>query len=295
MVIMMKFLKNNRGDGSAIPILFILIVSLAAIMIIFIKQIDVNLINLQKARYTKAIEMAVNTALTTVELAPALNPDDESNLDVIALGYTLNNKMEVDKERLAEVFLQTLYRNVQAKNITQQEQFKQYVPLMAVVQYDTLWMTAYCDKTNWKDYSLGYYDSDNAVYVFLTLEDKYFTLTDNDPDSWNDETKREYHSIFPTDEIDNPFDLTEADRNQYLADAVANNLTGFVNGYKKSHKYYAVNIGAFDKGSFSNSVKDVTAFCFVEGIPIKTFLSNEPDRSFYSFKLGGASIKRADQ
>ena len=90
--------------------------------------------------------MAVNTALTTVELAPPQNLDAESNLETIALGYTLTSKMQVDKDRLTDVFLQTLFKNVQAKNITQQEQFKQYVPLLAVVQYDTLWMTAYCEK-----------------------------------------------------------------------------------------------------------------------------------------------------
>lgn len=293
----MNRIFNNKGDGSALPILFILIISISAVIIILIKQVDTSLIAVQKARYTKAIEMSLNTALASIELSPSQNPGEETNLEKLAMGYTIDNKMQVNTEKLRDVFLQTLFNNVQAKNIRQQEQFKRFVPLLAVVQYDRIWLNAYCDSKYVSESPLTYYDNDDNKYYYLTLRDEYYSVnvppSDSDPTPWKKEDNRTYYNI--NNPANNPAELTEAIKNKHLADIIESSLSAFADGYSESHKGYKINIGNFDKEGFSNSVKDVSVFCFVEGIPIKSILSDEPDRSFYAFRFGGASIKRVDQ
>jgi len=288
---MVKILKNSRGDSSVMPILLILIVSFFAITTILVKQIDGNLIAMQKSRYEKAISMAINTSLATVELS------DDSNLEAISMGYTVHNQMMLDKTKLAKVFEDVLYRNVQAKSVYQKNQFNQYIPLMGVLQNDRISFLAYCGKdlenpnsttlTPWQDYPLYVHDEADGKRIYLTLGDDYFTLIDESI-PWTTESNRNYDSL-------SNLNMTEKQKNELLYKVVKDDINSFANTYKESHNHYTFTLRNFDKNSFLASINDVTVFCVVEGIPIKTILSNEPDKSFYMAKFGGASLKRADQ
>ncbi len=293
---MFKYLKNIKGDGSVVPIFLILSISLVSATIIFCKQLDTNLLRLQKARYTKAVDMSVNTAVSTIELSTEQDENLGTNLDKIALGYTLDNRLVVDKEKFSEVFYQVLFRNMQivSGDRTREEAFKRYVPLKAIIQYDTIWLSAYDD--DWQSYPMFFIDRATGHKIFLTLGSRYYTLRDVNQ-SWNLEANKNYCSIITpnSDNLPNTYGITEEFKQRMLAEIVEDSIESFVNAYKLNHKDYDITLGYFDRSGFSSAVKDVTFFCLVEGIPMKSFFSNEPDRSFHMFSFGGASLRRADQ
>ncbi len=293
---MLKYLKNNKGDGSVVPIFLILSITLVSTTIIFCMQLDTNLLRLQKARYAKAVDMSVNTAVATIELSTEQDENQGTSLEKIALGYTLDKRLLVDKEKFSEVFYEVLFRNMQvlSGDRTMEEAFKRYIPLKAIIQYDTIWLSAYDDE--WQSYPMFFIDRASGQKIFLTLGTRYYTLR-NVNQAWNIESNKNYCSIITPniDNLPNTYGITQEFKERMLAEIVEDSIESFVNAYKLNHKDYDITLGYFDKSGFSSAVKDVTFFCLVEGIPMKSFFSNEPDRSFRMFSFGGASLRRADQ
>lgn len=280
---MVKYLKNKKGDGSVVPILLVMSVTLVSMLYIFYHQIDNSIVGMQKDRYSKAVDMAVNTAMATIELSAEKDINEETNLEKIALGYTLDKRLVVDKDKFKDIFYNVLFRNVQIVigNTYKEEAFKRYVPLKAIIQYDTISLSTYDDQ--WRDYRLFYTDETTGQKVFLTLGEQCYTINENLPE---EERFQEVNKQYIT--------ISEAKRNIELTKAIRVEMEDFVNAYKVNHYDYNINIPSFDSHKFSGAVNDVTFFCLVEGIPIRSFLSKEPDRSFYCFSFGGASLRRAD-
>lgn len=325
-------LINKTGNSSAIPIFLILVVSFVGTVTYFYKTVDVQIVELQKSKYRSAVDMAVKTAVATIELSTVSDIDDISNLDKIALGYTIKKKVIVDKNKLISIFYDVLWRNISLNNSPEaQMAFKRYIPVKAVVQYDTISLSTFDDK--WYNYKIfKTIDDDNdpstpGKLVFLTLSDEYYTLNNTsdlnkyDPTidlfTISDEIEKaekagdtqklekleklkwlfssENKTIYSVNDPNNPFHITETQKNKWIAEYVREMLNSFINAHKLSKFDYKIMIGHFDDHRFLSAMKDVTFFCFVEGIPIKSFLSKEPDRSFYTFSFGGASLRRADE
>lgn len=307
---MLKKLRSQSGDGSVFPTVVIICVSFIAMMVIFVFEIDHQIINLQKARYTKAVDMAVATSAAKIELSDDVNAatEDEqrigkkeelSNLDIIAWGYGFEKKLRVNKKKLINIFYEVLLRNFQVQGVDRIEAFKKYVPLKAILEYDTMSLSSYDDV--WQEYRLFFIKYDPAAAentnIYMTLSDKCYTLIDKNlpMEQRFTEENRLYFSVTDPNDLNNTLQVTEAEKNRELGKAVRRILEGFANVYKSNHYGYQLEIGYFDEHKFLSAAKDVTFFCLVEGIPIKSFLSSEPDRSFYAFSFGGASLKRADQ
>ncbi|HBY20143.1 MAG TPA: hypothetical protein DEG71_03890 [Clostridiales bacterium] len=308
---MIKRIKNNRGDASVFPIMIIMIVSFISGLVIYYMQFDNHIIILQKIRYSKAVDMAVSTAVATIELSPVTEKhdnigyqDESSGLEDLSMGHVLNNQLKVDKDKFAKVFYTVLMKNFQVdiSDTQKLKAFRRYVPLKAIIEYDTMYLSSYEDdefdvadededgdkdellKVKWHAYRLFYYDEDIGDTVFLTLSGKCYTVLESL--SLEDrflEANRNY------------VDIDEDKRNRELATAVRSNLEAFVNLYKENPYDYQIKIGHFDEHKFMSAINNVTFFCMVEGIPIKSIFSNEPNNSFFAFNFGGASIKRADQ
>ncbi len=332
---MIKKLWNSRGGGSVYPILLVLITSFVSLLVIQFTELNNYVISMQKARYSKAVEIAASTAMATIELSNDVSQyntdgadfgfalgDNMDNLAIISLGYTMDKQLLVDKRRFTKVFYDVLFRNFQVKmeDNAKVMAFKRYVPLKAIIQYDTMFLSTYEEENpdnvkledyyddKWYTYRMFFRDSVTNKTIYLTLSDKCYVLIDETEDVDGDgdvdqddmkerfkESNRHYFSVIDTSVDPTYSHIDEATKNRELANSVRNTLQSFVNQYKESHYNYNIHIGEFDEQRFINSVKDVTFFCLVEGIPIKSAFSKEPDRSFYAFKYGGASLKRADQ
>ena len=317
---MIKKLKNNRGDGSVFPIMIMIIASFISILVIYFMQFNNHLINMQKIRYSKAVDMAVSTAMATIELSTATEEtvdtktnldsigyqDESTSLEDLSMGHVVSKDLKVDKNRFAKVFYTVLMKNFQAdlSDTEKLRYFRRYVPLKAIIEYDTMYLSSYKDDifeevdtdadgikdevvfkgVNWHAYRLFYYDEDIGKTVFLTLSGKCYVV--NEGLLLSDrflEANRMY------------IDIDEAKRNSELARTVRSNLESFVNLYKENSYDYQITIGHFDEHKFLSAVNNVTFFCMVEGIPIKSIFTDEPNNTFYAFNFGGASLKRADQ
>ena len=320
---MLKFLKNKKGNASAVPIFLILATTFVVTVYGFYMDMDMEIIKIQKDRYRYAVDMAVKTALSTIELS------DEQSLENIMMGYSVNKKLMIDKDKFTQVFYSTIFRNVYAYgNPQRSEYFKRYIPMKAIIMYDTIWISSFEDdvKNNplptdtdavihmpdgnddWNEYKIFYYDEDlkfrdrpddpneKPKTYYFTLKDQYFTLYDpnykdpitNKPDPFA-EGNRDYAPLGQLGKPDKAF------RDHILAQNVRESLQNFANLHKLNQQGYMLNIGEFQDSELLNAVNDVTFFCLVEGIPLKSFLSNNPDKSFYMVSFGGASLSRADE
>lgn len=342
---MLNKLKSNNGNGTAIGLMLVLIVSIMFGMPYFYKQIELEIINYQKHRYQKAVDMAVKTSMATIELTGYQDINNASDLDKIALGYSVQKELKVDKQKLCQIFYSVLWKNINLEtNEYRQELFKRYIPLKALVEGDSISLSTYDDVwyTYRLSYDLGFESGGPSDKVFFTLTDKYYRLKDNNLLNYYDPSKAEdptsevdatidtpdgtqtvkvktnaafmesnkiYFTLnpkapaFDSNDLTTPYipkykstdDLTEAKKNQIIAQIIQNHLNGFVNDKKVSQLNYNIRLGDFDERKFLNATKDITFFCLVEGIPIKSVFSQEPDKSFYTFSFGGASIKRIDE
>lgn len=338
---MFKFLKSKKGDGSVVPIFIILAVTYVGSIIYFYKEIDLQIVNLQKQRYISAVNMAVKTAIATVELSDQQDysyntpgADEVTNLHKIALGYTVSKKMTVDKDKLLQVFYEVLWRNVYVyDSFERREAFKKYVPLKALVMNDTISLSTYPknpgDPDVWSNYKIfaNIGTAASPDYVYLTLSDEYYRLADTSnlnnynplidemhPDfltvnSAFHESNKVYFTVDKSaDSVPTPADqntlsepkycaadnMTTERKNRLIAEYVQSSINAFVNSNKSNVEGYEVALGHYDETRILSAINDVTFFCLVEGIPIKSFLSKEADRTFYTFSFGGGSLRRAD-
>ncbi|MGE5473753.1 MAG: hypothetical protein ACM3UU_05990 [Ignavibacteriales bacterium] len=332
---MLRRLKNSKGEGSVFPIILMIIVTTVFMISIFLLNLDSNLRELQKDRYIKAVDMAVNTAMANIELS---NEDlnnhlsdqqqqigivyEASNLDLIASGYQSHKRLIVDKEALMDVFYDVLLRNFQMKGLENVENFQRYIPLKAILQYDTISVSSgmhydairgkYVD--DWQDERLFF--KSGATNIYMTLEDKCYTV--NDALAINQrflETNKNYFSVNST----NLLGITPEKKRREMARCVENILRSHANSSKLiinesgEQKYYSnsgigryqLSFADFDNilhnkdqadkiNTTLNSPKDVTFYCIVEGLPMKS-LYGQIDNSFVAFSYGGSSLKRADE
>jgi hypothetical protein len=324
---MLKNIRNELGSGNVVFLILVMMVSIVGTMIFIYKEINVEIINYQKHRYKKAVDMAVKTTMSTIELNSTQSMDQISNLDKIALGYSLSKRVTIDKDKAANIFFEVLWKNIYGRlptmtyDTVERKQywnaefvyFKKCIPLKAIVQYDTISVAGWDDQ--WIDsklmYNAGIKENGNPDWIFLTLTDDYYRLKDiNLPeDDLFRESNKVYFSINPSspryDPNDNPDpsipkykqddNITDTKKGILVADIINKTLKQFISINKSSFLNYNIQLSDFDGRKFSSAAKDATFICLVEGIPISSIFSNEPDRSFYTVSFGGASIRRADE
>lgn len=337
---MLNKLKSSKGGGSIFPIILMIIVTTVFMISIFSINLDTNLRSLQKDRYIKAVDMAVNTAMASIELS---NDDlnnhlsnqqqqmgivyEATNLDLIAAGYQSHKRLIVDKEALMDTFYDVLMKNFQIKGLENVANFQRYIPLKALLQYDTISVSSgmhydamrgkYVD--DWQDIRLSF--STGTRDVYMTLEDKCYTLIDpaKPINERYAESNRTYFDVNKSTE--NVIDGIRVDRNgknARMARCVESILRGYANSpkqvisengetayYTNKGSSYEISFADFDNilhnknaadkiNTTLNSPKDVTFYCIVEGLPMMS-LYGKVDNSFIAFSYGGSSLKRADE
>jgi len=359
---MLKKLKRSRGGGSIFPIILMIIVTSVSILTIFMINLDTNLRSLQKDRYIKAVDMAVNTAMANIELSDSvddLNSNlnaqqnemgilyEASSLDLLAAGYSVQKRIMVNKEALMDTFYSTLLKNFQIKGLDKVASFQRYIPLKAILQYDTISVSTgmhydtslgyngfpknkYVD--DWQDIRLSF--KVGTTDVFMTLGDECYTLIDPTAPMvasvpaipgeilrFSDANKTKIDVTDPANNSVGGVQITPERKNEEMAMKVQSVLRAYANSpkliknelgvssyYQNANKNvnYQMSIAEVDNvlhdkntadkiNGAINAAKDVTFYCLVEGLPMKSLLKGQINNSFSTFSYGGAALKRADE
>lgn len=367
---MLKKLKSSNGGGSIFPIMLTIIITTAFMVSIFLINLDTHLRNLQKDRYIKSVNMAVNTAMANIELSDntaAMNSElnaqqesvgfsyEASSLDLLAAGYESHKRLIIDKEALMDTFYEVLLRNFQIKGVDKIESFQRYIPLKAILQYDTIAVSngmhydtsidivtglpknKYVD--DWQEIRLSCKDPGTDTDIYMTIGDQCYIIepsvmadtTTTITEKFQEENRRyftppkapvppdtDYTISYPPppnagtpvlDTTGNPIKLHfyTDDKNRELARCVERVLRSYANNQRANTRLaYQMSIAEFDNflhdpnmtgkvnGSI-NAAKDVTFYCLVEGLPMKSLLTGKIDNSFSTFSYGGSALKRADE
>lgn len=264
-----KFLSRN-GEAAGFAIILVMLAAGFLAVLSLYKDIDAELIMLQKSRHQAAIERALSDALTSI------NSHDPMSLDTLGLGHQIKKKVYINLDKFTETFYRSIYRNMKIyDDPARQAAIKKYIPMKAVILYDTMYISGPDD--TWLEYKLCYDYKGTMIYFSLT--DEVYTL---------DGAGNKVYSTFDS------FGITPEIKRGIFAWRVRTLTNDFINNHKSSADNYYVNITNFDDKKFEAAISDVTLMCLVEGIPIKTLLSDSPDRSFYCFAFGGASVVRND-
>ncbi|MGE5329067.1 MAG: hypothetical protein ACM3KR_06150 [Deltaproteobacteria bacterium] len=359
---MLRKLKGSNGGGSIFPIILTIIVSTIFMFSIFVINLDTHLRELQKNRYIKAVDMAVNTAMANVELTDEIQTVnaasqqgqmgllyEASSFDYLAAGYESHKRIRINKEALMDTFYNVLLRNFQIKGLDNVGNFQRYVPLKAVLEYDTISVSSgiHFDSTknkyvdDWQDIRLCFkcegVTTGVITDVYMTIGDRCYIIkpsaaaaTDMQekfkeknriyfipPNKQEDDPANPGHKkMLEGDDPDNPGSKIPLDlvmdtqkKNREMSRFVQNVLRSYANIQKTNKNLeYQMSIAEFDytidknakqiadrvNGSI-NAAKDVTFYCLVEGLPMKSLLNDQINRSFSTFSYGGAAIKRADE
>jgi len=331
---MLKKLKDSKGDGSVLPITLVILLISLFVMIIFILNLDGSLFELQKDRYIKAVDMAVNTAIAGVELSNDSNGLEATSLELIGTGYENQKRVLINKEKLVDDFYDILLRNMPIKGIDVAT-LQKHIPLKAILQYDTIsvssryyhekdiaggtvivkesWNKNNFDNNKkkyndvWDEIRLGF-RTKLGTEVFMTIGDKCYTLIDSTlpEEQLFLEGNREYFSVLDSSvsgvKIIDGEKITLERKNKELALRVQSILREYASSNERGR--YNISISDFDYlmhvedkriANSINAAKDVTFYCLVEGLPMKSLLNGEKKDSFSLFSYGGTSLKRADE
>ncbi len=179
---------------------------------------------------------------------------------------------DINKDRVLQRFYNTLFLNLGIENDEiKQGQVKQYIPVIALVDYDSLSIYTYVERK----------DNENireAVWLnpvpFTKVYGDYivnYSVTDMVQvyDVENNITYNDYYSNlnnFGIEHFQNQIDF-EKEKHLVMTETITNKINGYINKYNNYNTGYNLML-PIESSEYTNMIKDVSLFVFVDGIPI---------------------------
>ncbi|QNR65216.1 hypothetical protein IAQ67_14970 [Paenibacillus peoriae] len=239
--------------------------------------------------YDGALRTAVQDAAFSLRL------NENQNMET---RYDSTKKIRANKERAVEAFYETLFNNVDIRDDEiAQGVLKRYIPVLAIVDYDGLWIYTNDTFTNkegekenrqvWKSKMPFSYADNQGNSLSFTLDD-YVYVYDAQQKQWF-EGKREDVASQVNHKISllNDPELFDQVRRTTIINVVQKNLEHYINAYN----VYARNLGItyrftlprVDQEEWNNTVNDVGILSFIQGVPVGLNYYN-------SYALGGSRL-----
>lgn len=242
--------------------------------------------------YNGALHAAIQDAAFALKL-------NEQQLDEIR--YDSVKKIRANKERAVDAFYESLYMNfgVNEDPVTQGV-LKQYIPALAVIDYDGLWI--YTDETYenaqqerenkqvWKPKKPYAYKDKLGNSLSFTLDD-YVYAYDAQSKSWY-EGNREDVAIQVGQNIQllNDPSLFDQVRRTTIVNTVQGDLEHYINSHNEYARQYGITytftLPTISQEEWNNTINDVGVMAFIQGVPLGIGYYN-------SYSLSGGRLIKA--
>ncbi|MNW24136.1 hypothetical protein D3C74_08470 [compost metagenome] len=239
--------------------------------------------------YNGAFQAAVQDA------AFALQMNENQNLES---NYGSLKKIRANKELAIEAFYESLFHNTGiADDATAQGVLKAYIPLLAVIDYDGIWVYTSESIRNesgelenrqvWKSKKAYTYLDEKGNSIAFTLDD-YLYAYDTNNQKWAEGRREEVAA-----EVDyniplvNDPEAFEAVRRQTIIDTVQRNLEQTINTYNQHASRVGISyrfmLPVISQEEWNNTINDVGVLSFIQGVPVGMNYYN-------SYALGGSRV-----
>ncbi|MFM9280872.1 hypothetical protein [Paenibacillus jiagnxiensis] len=243
--------------------------------------------------YDGALRAAVQDA------AFALQLNENQNLEG---SYGSTKRIRANKELAVEAFYETLFNNVGIRDdVIAQGVLKTYIPVLAVIDYDGLWIYTNETISNvngenesrqvWKVKKPFAFSDEQGNSLSFTLDD-YVYAYDAATQEWF-EGRREEVSILTDHRIpllEDP-DTFDQVRRTTIISVVQGSLEHSINSYNEYARRlgitYTFTLPRVEQEEWNNTINDVGVLSFIQGVPVGLHTYN-------NYALGGSRlVKRA--
>lgn len=242
--------------------------------------------------YDGALRAAVQDA------AFALKLNEDQNLEN---RHDSTKRIRANKERAVEAFYETMFNNIGIRDdITAQGLLKTYIPVLAVIDYDGLWLytnemirNAEGEQENrqvWKAKKPFAYADDQGNSFSFTLDDDVYVY-DAAAQAWFTGSREEVAML--TDHrillLDDP-DMFDQVRRTTITSVVQGNLEHFINAYngytRRLGITYTFTLPRVEQEEWNNTVNDIGVLSFIQGVPVGLHTYN-------NYALGGSRMVKS--
>jgi hypothetical protein len=211
-------------------------------------------------------------------------------------GYGTFNYTHVDKEEALESFFRTLSINFGVEDSISRDVLSRYVPAVGIIDYDGLNLNVYKKFKNsegnnvWErmwlpEIPFMYNDPDGNIIKFSV--DDYVTVFDQTTQQWVEGSRVEVapRVTIPLLTADN----FETIQRQTIVNTLQENLAYYINEHNTYVKGLDINyvfaLPTIPQEDWNNSVKDISFFSFVQGVPLE-----RSDATFNNYSFAGSRI-----
>lgn len=228
-------------------------------------------LDIMKDRYKRALDAGANAAVSSLEYSSASSLSNLGN----GFGEELRHRNNIHLDRAAALdwFYRVFYRNLNIEKDKQaQDNLKRYIPLKALLSYDTLMIAD--AKDNWIvdiPYEIEY----NGTLYRFTLSERMMNTSTG---VWGNGVD---------------FGISSSNREALLNAFIKRKLNHFLNNREniESSLYYDVNIAVSDIDLKTDDVDGINFIVLAEGLPLPS-LNPWKQEQFYAFGLGGSEVTR---
>ncbi|MGY3386793.1 hypothetical protein ACVWZB_004747 [Paenibacillus polymyxa] len=236
---------------------------------------------------------AVRAAVQDAAFSLRLNEDQK-----MESRYESGKKIRANKERAIEAFYQTLFNNVGiGEDEVAQGVLKRYIPVLAVVDYDGLWiytsdsfMNKDGEKENrqvWRSKMPFAYADNLGNSVSFTLDDYVYAYDAGDKQWFEGKREDVAAQVNYGIPILNDPDKFDQIRRTTIIDVVQSNLEHYINSYNQYARSlgigYTFTLPRIDQEEWNNTIDDVGVLSFIQGMPIGSNYYN-------NYALGGSRL-----
>lgn len=217
--------------------------------------------------------------------------------------YESKKDIRVNKELAIETFFHTLYSNFDIlHDPIAQEVLQAYVPLVAIVDYDGLWIHA-GEEFRDSNGDMHYKHVWQMKHLFTRgdLEGNTFSFTLDDYVYFYDQSTgiryegtREEVNLAAGGRIDvlNDEDLFEEVRRLTIIQTIQDHLAATINAHNEKVKKYGIvyqfTLPVFSQEEWSNTIDDISVIAFLQGIPMY-------NQHYNNYALGGSRLMVRDR
>jgi hypothetical protein len=270
--------------------------SLVLVVIMFPLFFKNNVRVLEQERTQEKIVLydgAVRTAVQDAAFALQLN--ENQNMES---GYASVKRVRANKELAVDAFYETLFNNIGVRDDeTAQGVLKTYIPLIAVVDYDGLWVYTNetfrngrgenVNKQVWNSKKPFAYADGQGNSLSFTLDD-YVYAYDAETKTWFEGTRADVavltgHRITLLDDQE----LFEHVRRTTIISVLQDNLAYYINSYneyaRKLGITYTFTLPRVEQEEWNNTINDIGVISFIQGVPVGL-------NRYNSYALGGSRL-----
>ncbi|MEK3787497.1 hypothetical protein [Paenibacillus sp. FSL K6-1230] len=239
--------------------------------------------------YNGAFQAAVQDAAFALQMNESQN--QESN-------YGSLKKVRANKELAVEAFYETLFHNTGiADDATAQGVLKAYIPLLAIIDYDGIWVYTNESFRNergelenrqvWNSKKAYTYLDEQGNSIAFTLDDYIYAYNSHNK-QWVEGTREEVAA-----EVDYNIPLVndpvafEAVRRQTIIDTLQRNVEHTINLYNQHVSRVGISyrfmLPVISQEEWNNTINDVGVLSFIQGVPVGMNYYN-------SYALGGSRL-----